>query len=375
MYIIETKESVNNGQLFFLKRYAVRDGVFIEPDKKFESKAEKIDLSSYLVMPGLVDIHCHGRGGVDVMDCSVEAIQELSRLKVLEGVTSFCPTTVTAPLEKTMDAIRAINAARELGGKGAKILGAFLEGPYINPTYKGAHPENFIRPVNLSEIKKLTETGGVASVIIAPELENALETIKFLTKNGINARIGHTAATYEEAKKGCEAGADIFVHTYNAMSPLNHREPGAVGAAMTLDAYAELIFDNIHVHKAAAKILYGARGKRRVILVTDCMRAGGLSDGEYNLGELDVIVKDGVSRLKSGALAGSTATLMSCVKNAHEALGIKIEDAVLMATQNPSEALDLNVGSLDVNKSADLIAIDKDFNVKFVMIAGKIIIR
>jgi N-acetylglucosamine-6-phosphate deacetylase len=216
---------------------------------------------------------------------------------------------------------------------------------------------------------------GKVSLAVAPELPGAAEAIKALTEAGVNIRIGHSSATLAEAAAGVKAGANIAIHTYNAMSALNHREPGMVGAAMTNEnLYAEIICDLVHVHPDAVKILIKARGPENVILITDCMSAGGLADGEYTLGELPVFVKDGECRLKDGTLAGSTARLIDCVKNARESAGVSLEDAVTMATATPAKAMGIfdRAGSLEEGKQADIIAIDENYNVRFVMVDGTV---
>jgi N-acetylglucosamine-6-phosphate deacetylase len=265
----------------------------------------------------------------------------------------------------------------EKGVDGAKVLGIFLEGPYINPKNKGAHPENYIKPIDLPEMKELISQlkKGSVSLAVAPELPGAAEAIQILTDMGVCIRIGHSSASLKEAEAGVKAGANVAIHTYNAMSALNHREPGRVGAAMTLDDLcAEIICDLVHVHPSAVKALVKAHGPEKTVMVTDCMSAGGLKDGEYRLGELPVFVKEGVCRLQDGTLAGSTAKLIACIKNMHETVGVPLADAVTMATSAPARALGCydRIGSLEPGKQADIIAIDEHFNVKFVMVDGAV---
>ncbi|MCL2699681.1 MAG: N-acetylglucosamine-6-phosphate deacetylase [Defluviitaleaceae bacterium] len=339
-----------------------------------------IDLSEYRILPGLVDIHIHGGDGVDVMDTTEDAVRKLAAFKLREGVTSFCPATVTAPLERTKKAIAAVKAVKASPhDKEAKIIGAFLEGPYIDPVYKGAHPEAFIREISIDELRELADIGegSIISAAIAPNLPGAIEAIKFLKSRGIIPRIGHGNATLAEANAAIAAGAGIVIHTYNAMSPLTHREPGFVGAALTNpDVYCEIICDLVHVHPTAARLLVNARGADKVVMITDCMTAGGLGDGDYMLGELSVTVKDSQARITdSGTLAGSIIGLITAVKNMHEAVGVPLADAVRMASLTPAQALGrADIGGIRPGKQADLIAIDADYNVKFVMLDGKIVL-
>ncbi|MDR2899509.1 MAG: N-acetylglucosamine-6-phosphate deacetylase [Clostridiales bacterium] len=339
---------------------------------------EAIDLKDYTLLPGFIDIHVHGGGGYDIMDATYEAVDAISKFKIKEGVTSFCPTTVTASLDSLKAALNSITEAMDKGVSGADILGPFIEGPYINAHYKGAHPEDKIRPVNLDEIKDLvSHAKGNVSIAIAPELKDALKAIKYIADKGITVRIGHTGADYDCVNSAVRNGAKIAVHTYNAMSPLTHRDPGTVGGVMDNDElYAELIFDTVHVHPAAARILARVKPEGKMVLITDCMRAGGLTDGEYMLGELPVIVKDSIARTETGNLAGSTVSLNKAVNNMLKLGKFDMIKAVNMASLNPANALGLtDRGLIALGKRADLIAVDGDFNVKFVMVNGKILIN
>jgi N-acetylglucosamine-6-phosphate deacetylase len=378
-YIIQSKKMcLENGVVENTPLY-VEDGLIKHIGPEAENmKGENIDLKDYTLLPGFIDTHVHGGGGYDIMDATYEAVDAISKFKINEGVTSFCPTTVTSSLDSLKSALNSISEAMDKGVHGADILGPFIEGPYINAHYKGAHPEDKIRPVNLEEIKELVSYAkGNVSIAIAPELDDALQAIKYLTDKGITVRIGHTGADYECVNCAVENGAKTAVHTYNAMSPLTHREPGTVGGVMDNDElYAELIFDTVHVHPAAARILARVKPEGKMILITDCMRAGGLKDGEYMLGELPVIVKESIARTETGNLAGSTVALNKAVNNMHKLGKVDIVKAVNMVSINPANALGLtDRGSIAVNKRADLIAVDGDFNVKLVMVNGKILLN
>jgi N-acetylglucosamine-6-phosphate deacetylase len=313
------------------------------------------------------------------MDGSYESINEMSMFKLKEGVTSFMPTTVTASDELTEAAVTSVREACEKGTGGANVLGIFLEGPYINPKNKGAHPEEFIRPTEREDVlsfvtKAKMPEGGLISIAIAPELPGAAECITALRERGVHVRIGHSSAKYAEANAAVEAGANMNIHTYNAMSALNHREPGMVGAALANEnLYTEIICDLVHVHAAAVRILANAKAEK-VVLMTDCMQAGGLPDGNYKLGELPVIVTNNEARLADGTLAGSTAALNKCLKNMHRAVGVPLPLAVVMATEAPAKALGIfdRVGSLEAGKQADIVALDENFDVKFVMVNGDV---
>ncbi|MDR2940646.1 MAG: N-acetylglucosamine-6-phosphate deacetylase [Clostridiales bacterium] len=335
-----------------------------------------IDLTGLKVLPGFIDIHVHGGNGFDTMDAEYEAIDAISRYKIEEGVTSFCPTTVTAPEPKIMKALKNIAEAKQRGVSGAKIIGGFLEGPYIDKEFKGAHPEEFIVDIDLVGLQKYIDTGAIKSVAIAPNLDNAYDAIKFCKARGIDVRIGHSGADCGQVQEAIKYGANIAIHTYNAMTGLSHRSPGFVGETLVNDGiYNEIICDLIHVSKRAIQVLVKCK-RDKVVLITDCMEAGGLPEGVYKLGELEVVVKDNVVRLaEGGSLAGSTLSVISAVKNMNKIIGVPLFQAVKMAAQNPAKALGIydEIGSLAVGKKADLIAIDDDFNVKFVMVDGKVI--
>lgn len=335
-----------------------------------------IELDGLTLAPGFIDIHLHGGNGCDTMDAAVSSLRKISEYKISEGVTSFCPATVTAPIEKTKKAVRAVAEAMKNQAGGAKIIGSFLEGPYINPEYKGAHPEEFIREISLDEIKVLVSIGegSIKSFAVAPEKENASDAIKYLVSQNINVRIGHSAATAEQAAEAVKLGANIAIHTFNAMSPFSHRVSNMTSACLTEDGlYTELICDMIHTSERAANILFRCKGAGKLILITDCMMAGGLDDGDYTLGEMKVRVSGKTARTPDGTLAGSVLRLKDAVRNmAH--CGASRADAIRMATANPAMALGIfnETGSIDINKKADLIALDDNYQVKFVMVDGLI---
>ena len=368
MYYLQTK---TDGILVEGERIAR----ILEPGDMPPAQAKKIDLRDLTVTPGLIDIHVHGGNNHDTMDGTYEALNAISVHKLKEGVTSFCPTTMTAPEEQTLQAVTNIRQAKEKGVDGARIIGGFLEGPFLNPQYKGAHPENELLLPSRSYIEKMLEAGrgAISSIAIAPELPGALEIIEWLTDMGIQVRIGHSAATLAETDAGIQKGANTAIHFYNAMSPLHHREPGMVGAVLTNShIYAELICDFIHAHKRSVEVL--VRSKNEIILITDCIRAGGLSDGDYTLGNESVIVKDGIARNADGALAGSTISMTDAIKNMHHTMGIPLPRIIEMATAAPAKALGIfdHVGQLAPGKLADIIGFDNNLTACFTMIAGKI---
>lgn len=329
------------------------------------------NLSGFRVLPGYVDTHIHGCDGVDTMDATYEAMNTMSSYLVKHGVTSFCPTTVTAPMEKIHKALKCVKNAMEKGVDGARILGSYVEGPYITVEHKGAHPEQCIREIDLDEVQGLLDSadGTMRTIIIAPEKKNTLEAIAVLRKAGVRVSLGHSSADAEQVEAAMAAGANTVVHIYNGMASLHHRKPGLLGTALIRDCYTELICDGIHVKTLPVQVAARCKANDRMVLITDCMRAGGMPDGEYSLGELDVRVEGGAAYLKvGGSLAGSTLSLDRAVANYQKLGHVSFEDAVLAATANPAAALGISdqVGSLTPGKRADIIVVDDDCTVRFV---------
>ncbi|HCX79617.1 MAG TPA: N-acetylglucosamine-6-phosphate deacetylase [Firmicutes bacterium] len=343
-----------------------------------QGDAQVISLDKYTVLPGLIDLHIHGVNGHDTMDASFEALNGMSNYLARQGVTSFLAATVTAGMDKILGAVENIANCRQQGLHGARLLGAYIEGPYLNPENSGAHCKDCLRELDSLEIEAiLAKAGGNVRVFaLAPEKENAIPVIQGLTGRGIKVALGHSSATYGETNRAIETGASIAVHTFNGMGGLHHREPGIVGAVLNSGKImAELIADGVHVAFPVIEILLKCKDKEDIILITDCMRAGGLGDGEYELGELKVRVKDGIARTKEGSLAGSTLRLIDGVKNLVQKVNVPLADAVHMASLNPARALGQSgrLGSIAEGKQADLIAIDDEFNVVFTMVGGKIV--
>ena len=322
----------------------------------------------------MIDVHTHGRNGSDTMYATFKDLNNISVSELKTGVTSFLPTTMTMP---SVDIKKAIAAGYDNKDKveGAKILGMHLEGPFFSVKYKGAQPEEcMIAPTVENYLSFAGEHPDfVKKISLAPEIEGAVDLIKYLREQNVVVSIGHTDATYEEAVKAIEAGATSGTHTYNAMTPLKHREPGVVGAVMLHDeVYAELILDGIHVSFPAAKILSKMKGADKLILITDSLEAAMLPDGTYELGNQKVYVKDGQARLKSGNLAGSTANLNQCVRNAYKHLDLPLYEAIGYATKNPADHLGLkDYGRIKEGCVADMILIDDEIDIKRVILNGE----
>lgn len=362
----------------FLEDSIISGYITIENDKiiNISSTCDSnyLDFSSCKVLAGFIDIHVHGGNGYDTMMGTYEALDKISNFKVLEGVTSFCPTTVTDSNDKTIKAIKNVKDVIAKGVSGSKIIGTFLEGPFISKKYKGAHPDNYIIDIDINLIKQYIKAGEgtIKSVAIAPEIQNAKMAIEYLTKNNINVRIGHSDATFDEASSSIQKGANIAIHTYNAMRPLSHKEAGIIGSVFTNDnIYNELICDLIHVNKPAIEILLRCK-KDNIILITDCVMAGGMGDGKYELGALDVFVKDGIATLADNTLAGSTLTLLKSFQNMCNVLNVDLLSVSKMVTKNPAKALGIDgLGSITIGNKADFTILNNDLTLKQVIIDGK----
>lgn len=316
-----------------------------------------IDADGLYAIPGLIDIHSHGCLGIDTMDAKLD---EMAEFFAKHGTLTWYPTTEAEAAERTEAACAANTNVR-----GSNIPGFHIESSYISKKFKGAQNENHIRKPDLEEFKKLKNA---KLITIAPELDGALDFIK---NCGCVVCLGHSGATYEQAKAAAEAGANCLTHTFNAMTPFHHREPGLIGAALTENMYVQVIADGLHLHKSVVLALYRMFGSDRMVLISDCIRATGIGDGEYILGGLPIDVKDGVARTKDGALAGSTFTLMDCVKSAIS-MGIDKDEAIKMATETPANLMGLNKGRIKEGYDADILLCDDELNIKQIIINGEI---
>lgn len=346
----------------------------VDEDEGLSKATEKIDVDGCYVSPGFVDIHIHGYEGVDTMDGSVEGIQTIAKGIASNGVTSFLPTTMTMSREEIEAALQSIRKAKKMPLQGAEILGAHMEGPYLNVKFKGAQNEIYFQAPDVEYVKENADV--IRHITIAPEIEGAMDFIKNIKENTeISLSIGHSGATFEEAMAGIKAGINHVTHLFNAMSPLHHREPGVVGATLASDISCEVICDMIHVHPGLFKLISNVKGPDKLVLVTDCMSAGGKPEGEYSLGGQKVIVKDGSARLESGNLAGSVLKLNDALKNLIVHTGNPIEETIGYVTINPATTINVQdtKGTLDVGKDADITIFDSDINIQMTIGKGKII--
>lgn len=380
----EAMKCIMNGR-FVLPDKVVSDIAIIFDEKikavipvnevKMEDYEEVIDAKGNLVAPGLVDIHIHGYLGEDASDGSADGLRKMAAGITQNGVTSWCPTTMTIAKE---DILKAFDTAREVKADktlyGAKILGINCEGPFINPSKKGAQPGEYILPpdgdfiVDNADILKL--------FTVAPEMEGAVECIQKVSKDGrVLPSMGHTGASFEEANAGIAAGVRHATHLFNAMTALMHRNPGVVGAALSDERVScELIADTFHVNPGLYKLVAKAKGDK-LCLITDCMRAGGMEDGDYTLGGQHVI-KTGIQcLLEDGTIAGSVLKLNEAVRNLRDYTELSLPEVFACASLNPAKAVGEadKIGSLEVGKYADMFICDDEIQVIDTIINGEIV--
>ncbi len=360
-----------------VKANIVVEGTRIRAVDNTQQADDELDLTGLTVIPGLIDMHIHGCAGHDTGEATPEALEAMSRCLVERGVTSFCPTSMTLPFEE-LERIFANVAEQKDKVTGAYIHGVNMEGPYIAMSKKGAQNGAYVRSPDKEEFRRLFDgCGGCIKVVdIAPETDGAEEFVKDVEPI-CPVSIAHTAADYEQACRAIDWGVRHVTHLYNAQSGLTHRAPGVVGAvfdnARSRGVRAELICDGFHIHPAALRIAFRELGEDQSVIISDSMCAAGHVDGEYDLGGQTVYVKDGKALLADGTIAASTSNVYEELKNVIR-FGIPMKQAVKSATINPAKAIrvDRETGSIAPGKSADLLVLDDDLNIKLVMVRGEI---
>ncbi|WP_263560766.1 N-acetylglucosamine-6-phosphate deacetylase [Paenibacillus polymyxa] len=346
------------------------------PEEGATQAANIVRLEGGYLLPGFIDIHVHGGNGEDFMDSDSRVLDVITSFHSSQGTTAMLATTMTAPKERIDQVLREVHTYMALPMPHAQLEGVHLEGPFISPNWAGAQNPEHIVPPNLAWVAEWEQCypGLVRQVTLAPERKGALELITWLRSHGITAALGHTNATYEEIEQAASAGLNHAVHTFNAMTPLHHRKPGAAGAVLVDPRIeAEIIADGIHVHPAAISLLAKLKQDHNLILITDAMSATGLEDGHYTLGDLPVIVQDGVARLEDGVtLAGSTLTMIEGFRYLVQQVGLSIPEASQMASLNPARSLNIadRTGSLEAGKQADILLLDADLNLQGIWIKG-----
>lgn len=346
------------------------------PDFSWDESVQHIDANGRALLPGFIDLHVHGAMGHEVMDASRDGLEAMARFYASHGVTAFLATTWTASHASVMKALEVVKQAQGPMRGGATLLGAYVEGPYLNPARCGAQDVNLIRRAEKVEALEILDSGVVRLLALAPEFDENLWLVDECVRRGVTVSAAHTTADYEQMQRAAAHGVTQVTHCFNAMQPLGHRELGTVGAALALPQIScELIADNIHVHPAAQKILFDAKGVGGVVLVTDAIRAAGLPEGEYRLDDRSVQIKDGAVRLPDGTLAGSVLTMEHALHNACRATGRPLAEMWVTSSLNAARAIGVSnrKGSLEVGKDADLVLLDENFSVSLTVIEGEIV--
>jgi len=343
----------------FFRRYAAPD-------------MEIIDAEGNYVSPGFIDIHTHGAGGRDTMDSRVSELQEIACSVARSGVTGFLPTTISMGWGHITRALDSIRTAMTQPPLGARILGAHLEGPFINPHYAGAHRKEYVKKPELDRIIHYQDV--LRIITVAPETDPEFSWLRQMKdRTNIVLSMGHTEADYETAAAAIKAGISGATHLFNAMPPIHHRRPGPVVAILNSGIFFELIADTRHVHPAMFPLLLGASGRQRMILVTDAMRAAGMQPGVWELGGRKVIVDEKTAHLEDGTLAGSILQMNQAVRNMLAHTDLAVWEAVNLASLNPARLLGLDQakGSIRPGKDADILIFDEQLNIQTVFVEGQ----
>ena len=339
--------------------------------------SQVINAQGKTLLPGLIDVHVHGAMGHDTMDASADGLQAMARFYAQHGVTSFLATTWTETQDRITNALDTIRQNVGQIDKGATLLGAHLEGPYLNPAKAGAQNPEYIRRADQDEAIAWLDKDVIRLLSLASEYEENHWLISECVQRGITVSCAHTNGTAKDIEQAVELGLSHATHTYNAMTGLHHRKPGVLGAVMNNPAIrCELIADDIHVHPIAMSLLWKAKGKDGVILISDAISATGLDEGEHLVDGRPVIIQDGAVRLSDGNLAGSILTMEKALYNFSQAIDEPLENIWQTASLNPAKALgiDQHKGSLEVGKNADVVLLDEhDYQVCLTIAEGRIV--
>lgn len=370
---------IKNGLVYTENGFQKQD-IYIENEHITNSAdtSDTIDADGCYIIPGLTDIHFHGCAGHDFCDATIESVTEIAEYEAKNGITSIAPATMTLAtdtLEKVFKNAAEYNSKQSPNG--AVLCGINMEGPYICSKKKGAQAGEHILAPSAEHFNKMYELSDklIKLVTLAPEVIGSEEFIKAVSPY-VNVSLGHTTANYNTALDAFKLGANHITHTFNAMPPLNHREPGVIGAAADSEnVTAEIICDGNHLHPSVIRILFKVFGDDRIILISDSMEAAGLEDGEYTLGGQKVYVKGSLATLEDGTIAGSVTNLFKCMKNA-VSYGVPIESAIKCAAVNPAKRLSVydKLGSIEAGKLANIVITDLDLTIKSVFVKGKKII-
>lgn len=357
----------------------VEDGVITQMESRDSApiiSGNRLDFAGCTLVPAFFDIHIHGSAGSDVMEGTPQAFAKIGKFLARHGVGAYLPTTVTAPIDVTLKSLEGMGAQIGRESEGAKPLGIHIEGPFLSPHKKGAHPAHLLQAPSVELFDRMWQAaqGKIRLMTIAPEMPNALDLITHATRLGVRVSLGHSNADTAAARCGIRAGAVSATHTFNAMRQFDHRDPGLLGEVLSNDElFAELICDGLHVHPNAVRIYWKSKGPNRAMLITDAMSAAGMPDGDYKLGELDVRVVNGCCLIGEGTLAGSTLTLDQAVVNFARFTGASIDDVSKLVSWNPARMSGLEevTGSLSVGRAADITVLSPGNEVMDTILLGR----
>lgn len=361
---------IKNGYVFREDGSFHKQDLYVENSRIVEQTdvydTTELDAQGLYVIPGLIDIHSHGAVGHDFSDADSAGLREILRYEYACGITSYCPTSMSLPREKLLEVFASVRGTADAKGcrKQAHIVGIHMEGPFLAEEKCGAHDKAQLLLPDASFLRACSAAGNslIKLVTIAPELPGAIEFIREASRD-VTVSLGHTNADYQTARAAMQAGAHHVTHLYNAMRPFAHREPGLIGAAADdAQCMAELICDGVHVHESMVRAAF-TLFPGRVVLISDSMRAAGLSDGHYSLGGQQVQVKGALAQLADGTIAGSVTNLYDCMRLA-VSYGVPFWQAVAAASVNPAKSIGIfdRVGSLEAGKRADILLVDAQMN-------------
>ena len=370
------------GQVFDLKKgFVARD---ICTDGALISSANNdnctLDAAGCYVIPGLVDVHFHGCVGEDFSDASPEGLQHIADYELSQGVTYICPASMTLPEDQLTAVCRTAAAHRAKNSGGAEVVGLHLEGPFFCHAKRGEQNPRYLHAPDISMLHRLQEAaqGCVRMVSVAPEEPSGIDFVKAAVEMGITVSVAHTVADYDTASAAFRAGATHVTHLYNGMPSLHHRAPSVIGAAFDAPGVQpELICDGVHIHESVVRMTFHLFGVERIVMVSDSLRAAGMPEGQYNLGEQEIEVHGNRATLVGHpeTLAGSVTSLMGCLRQTVK-FGIPLADAVRAASYNPAQSIGIHhrVGSLDVGKEASILLLDeKDLSIRAILFKGSLV--
>ena len=372
--IFTAENTFHQGEVFIEKETI--QSVHLTDEISQSNQKDVIDLSNHFLVPGFIELQLNGGFGMDFTS-SPHSIWKVAEKMPRFGVTSFLPTIITSPLDTVAAAQVVVMENPGNDFCGACPLGLHVEGPFLNPIKKGTHSENLLLEPSIERIQNWTAEKGIRLVTLAPELPNALPVIRELVKRGIVVSAGHSNATYEQAIRGFEAGITYGTHIFNAQSPLQHREPGLVGALLEKSTIpVGIVPDGIHVHPAAVDIVWQLKGSKYLTLVTDALVGLGMPPGYYTFGDFKIIVDEEIAKKPDGTISGSILGEDKALRNLIKFTGCSLEQALPTLTSTPARVLGLpDRGKIQVGYKADLLVLDSNLEVVTTIASGKIAYR